>query len=131
MRVSLLEVCKNHGEEVSPNHWRNTDFDGTLLQLLVVVDFQYSILNIAEGQLDSGEEYGALRSERQLLLTAVEELNTQLALKLLDSNGNVRLGDTESLGCPGDVLQAGGHLEVFQLSQFHSDSFHSTLLCNN
>lgn len=131
MGIPLLEVGKDHGEEVGADHGGNADFYSALLELLVVVDLQNGVLNIPEGQLDSGEEDRALRGEGQLLLAAVKKLNAQLAFQLFYGHGNIGLGNPESFGRPRDVFQPGRHLKVFQLSKLHSDSFHSTLLCKS
>ena len=91
MRVFLLEAGENLGEEVGADHRRDADLDRAFLQLLVIVDFEHGVLDIAQRKLDAGQKYSALGRQRQLLLTAVKELDAKFRLKLLDRDGDVRL----------------------------------------
>ena len=91
MRVFLLEAGENLGEEVGADHRRDADLDRAFLQLLVVVDFEHGVLDIAQRKLNAGQKYSALGRQRQLLLTAVKELDAKFRLKLLDREGDVRL----------------------------------------
>ena len=47
MGITTLEAGKDFREEVRAHHGGDADFYGALLELLVVVDFQYSILNVS------------------------------------------------------------------------------------
>ena len=91
MRVFLLEAGENLGEEVGTNHRRDADLDRAFLQLFVIVDFEHGVLDIAQCKLNARQEYSALGRQRQLLLTAVKELDAKFRLKLLDRDGDVRL----------------------------------------
>ena len=116
MGITALETGEDFGEKVGTHHRRNTDFDGTFLELFVIVDFQYSILNIAQRQLYAIEKDGSLRSQGKLFLAAVKELNAQFCLQLFNRYGDVGLGYTETLRSSGDISQTAGHLEIFKLS---------------
>ena len=119
MGIAALETGEDFGEEVSTHHGRNADFDGAFLELLVVVDFQHSVLNIAQSQFHAVEKDSPLRRQGKLLLAAVKELNAQFCLQLFNRYGDVGLGYPEAFGSPGDISQTAGHLEIFKLSKFH------------
>ena len=121
--VAALEAREDAREEVGAHHRRHADLDGSLLELLVVVDLQHGVLDVAQRELDSVEEDGALRRQCELFLAAVEELDAELGLELLDGDRDVRLGNTQAFRSAGDISQTAGHLEIFELSEFHSNRF--------
>ena len=116
VRVFLLEARKNLREEVGAHHRRDADLDRAFLELLVVIDFEHGVLDVAQGEFDAVEEDGPLRRQGQLLLAPVEELDAEFRFQLLDGDCNVRLGNAQPFRCPRDVAQAAGHLEVFELT---------------
>ena len=120
MGVAFLEAGEDFGEEVGAHHGGDADLDGAFLQLLVVVDLQHCVLDVAQGQLDTVEEDCSLRGQGQLFLAPVKKLYAQLCLQLLDSDRDVGLGNTQPFRSPGDIPQTAGHLEIFELSQFHA-----------
>ena len=91
MGVALLEAGEDLGEEVGAHHGGNADLDGALLQLLVVVDLQHCVLDVAQGQLDTVEEDGSLRGQGQLFLAPVKKLYAQLLLKFSNGRRDCRL----------------------------------------
>ena len=123
VRVAALEAREDAREEVSAHHRRHANLDGALLELLVVVDLQYRILDVAQGELDPVEEDGALRRQRELFLAAVKELDAELGLELLDGDRDIWLRNTQAFRSAGDIPQTAGHLEIFELSEFHSNRF--------
>ena len=108
--VAALEARKDAREEVGAHHRRHADLDGALLELLVVVDLEHGVLDVAQGELDPVEEDGALRRQRELFLAAVEELDAELGLELLDGDRDIRLGNTQAFRSAGDISQTAGHL---------------------
>ena len=63
MRIEMLEAGENLWEQIGTNHRRNTDFDSSLLQLLVIINLQNSIINTAESQLYAIKKNMSLRSK--------------------------------------------------------------------
>lgn len=120
MRVALLEAGEDFGEEVGSHHGGDADLDGALLELLVVVDLQHSILDVPQGQFDAVEEDCSLRGQGQLFLAPVKKLDAKLCFQLFDSDRDVGLGDAQPFRSPGDIPQTAGHLEIFELSEFHA-----------
>ena len=116
MGVAALETGEDFGEEIGTHHGRDADFNGTLLQLLVIIDLKDGVLNVAQSQFHAVEKDGSFWGKRQLLLAAVKKLDTKFGLELFYRYGDVRLGNTESLGRSGDISQTTGHLEIFKLS---------------
>ena len=116
MGILALETREDFWEEICSHHGRDANFDGTFLELFVVVDFKNSILNVAERKFDPVEEDGALRRQCELFLAAVEELDAELGLELLDGDRDIRLGNTQAFRSAGDISQTAGHLEIFKLS---------------
>ena len=114
--VAALKAGEDFGKEVGTHHRWNTDFDGAFLELFIVVDLQYGILNIAQGQFYAIEKDGSLRSQGKLFLAAVKELNAQFCLQFFNRYGDVGLGYTEAFCSPGNISQTAGHLEIFKLS---------------
>ena len=57
----MLEAGENLREQIGTNHGRNTDFDSTFLELLVIINLQNSIINAAESQLYAVKENMPLR----------------------------------------------------------------------
>ena len=91
MGVPALKTGKNPGEQVGAHHRRNADFNGSLLQLLVVVDFEYGILYIAQGKFYAVQKDGTFRRQGKLLLTAVKKLDAKFCLQFFDGYCDVRL----------------------------------------
>jgi len=58
MRVAALEAREDARKEVGAHHRRHANLDGAFLELLVVIDLQYRILDVAQGELDPVEEDG-------------------------------------------------------------------------
>ena len=78
--ITALETGEDLGEEVGTHHRWDTNLDGALLQLFVIVDFQHGVLDIAERQFYAIEKDGTFRRQGQLLLTAIKELDAQFGL---------------------------------------------------
>jgi len=74
MRMYVTEAGKNFREEVRAHHRRDSDFNCTLLQLFVVVDFLNCVIDIAQRDFDSLEKNFNFGRQGQLFLTAVEKL---------------------------------------------------------
>ena len=116
MGITALETGEDFRKEVGTHHGGDADFDGALLELLVVVDFQHGILNIAQRELHAVEKDRPLRRQGKLFLAAVKELNAQFCLQFFNRYGDVGLGYTEAFCSPGNISQTAGHLEIFKLS---------------
>ena len=117
--IAALETGEDLWEEIGAHHRRNTNFNRSFLELLVVVHLEHGILYVAQCYLDALQKDCALGREGELLLAAVEELDAKFAFEFFYRDSDVRLGNTETFGSTRDILEAARHLEVFQLPQFH------------
>ena len=59
MGVFLLEAGEDLREKIGTHHRGDAYLDRSLLQLLVVVDFENGVLDVAQGELDAVEEDSA------------------------------------------------------------------------
>ena len=78
MGVFLLEAGEDLREKIGTHHRGDAYLDCAFLELLVVVDLEDSVLDIAQGELDAVEENSTLRRQGKLFLAAVEELDAEL-----------------------------------------------------